>query len=200
MPVNRVVPVVLALALAGCGSIGAIGLSSPFNRSQPEAPEPALPAPTAPVESNNLPPVGGPTADATTPPAETLPNGADAATDTAALGGEPPAATAGAGASAAGGGRGGLTRTDLLGGWTISSGSDNCQLFMTLTSWTGGFRASTRGCSGDLLKSISAWNLDGTQVVLAGANGAPIARLSSSGNSRFAGQTEGGTTPVTFYR
>ncbi len=38
-------------------------------------------------------------------------------------------------------------RTDLLGGWTIASSGNSCQLFMTLTSWTGGYRASTRGCA-----------------------------------------------------
>jgi hypothetical protein len=98
------------------------------------------------------------------------------------------------------GGAGGLGRTDLLGGWTIASGGDSCQLFMTLTSWTGGYRASTRGCSNGILKSISAWNLDGKQVILAGTGGAPVARLSSSGNNRFDGHAEGGGGSVTFYR
>ncbi|MEQ8698752.1 MAG: AprI/Inh family metalloprotease inhibitor [Bauldia litoralis] len=90
-------------------------------------------------------------------------------------------------------------RTDLLGGWTIASSGESCQLFMTLTSWTGGYRASTRGCSSDMLKSISAWNLQGSQVVLAGQGGTPIARLQSSGGSRFDGSAEGGGA-VSFYR
>ena len=90
-------------------------------------------------------------------------------------------------------------RTDLLGGWTISASGDSCQLFMTLTSWTGGYRASTRGCSSDVLKSISAWNLQGSQVVLAGQGGSPVATLNSSGNNRFDGQTGGGV-PVSFFR
>ena len=71
---------------------------------------------------------------------------------------------------------------------------------MTLTTWTGGYRASTRGCSNAALKAISAWNLDGKQVVLVGTSGAPVARLSSSGNNRFDGRTETGGAPVTFYR
>jgi hypothetical protein len=95
---------------------------------------------------------------------------------------------------------GDLGRTDLLGGWTITSGGDSCQLFMTLTSWTGGYRASTRGCNNETLKSISAWNLQGKQVVLAGQGGTPIAHLSSSGGNRFDGQTEAQGTAVTFYR
>jgi hypothetical protein len=94
---------------------------------------------------------------------------------------------------------GALGRTDLLGGWTIASSGDSCQLFMTLTSWTGGYRASTRGCSSDVLKSISAWNLSGSQVVLAGSGGSPVATLFSAGGSRFDGQTGQGA-PVSFYR
>ena len=71
---------------------------------------------------------------------------------------------------------------------------------MTLTSWTGGYRASTRGCQSPALKSISAWSLSGSQVVLAGASGAPVARLSSAGGNRFNGQIEGGAAAVSFYR
>jgi hypothetical protein len=95
---------------------------------------------------------------------------------------------------------GGLGRTDLLGGWTITSSGDSCQLFMTLTSWTGGYRASTRGCNSDVLKSISAWNLQSGQVVLAGQGGKPLAHLASSGTNRFDGQVDGQAAAVTFYR
>ena len=49
-----------------------------------------------------------------------------------------------------------------------------------------------------LLKSISAWNLQGEQVVLAGQGGSPLAHLASSGNNRFDGQANG--QGVTFYR
>ena len=69
---------------------------------------------------------------------------------------------------------------------------------MTLTTWTGGYRASTRGCNGNLLKSISAWNLQGSEVVLSGQGGAPVARLSSTGGNRFEGQASG--QPISFYR
>ncbi len=73
----------------------------------------------------------------------------------------PPAGSDSASLDAPGAGAGTISRTDLLGGWTITTQGDSCQLFMTLTSWTGGYRASTRGCNGNLLKSISAWNLQG---------------------------------------
>jgi hypothetical protein len=113
---------------------------------------------------------------------------------------QPLAPPGGADAQTAPPAAGGLGRTDLLGGWTISTSADSCQLFMTLTSWTGGYRASTRGCSSDLLKSIAAWDLDGSQVVLAGQGGAPVARLQSSGNNRFDGSATGDAGVVTFYR
>ncbi len=184
MPFRRFVPLALALALAGCGSVGAIGLGPTPKSGQVQTAGGLPPA----VPSDQVPPGSARTASA-------VPAGP-------AGGAAGPTGDAGAGAapSAAGGGAGGLGRTDLLGGWTISSSGDSCQLFMTLTTWTGGYRASTRGCSNGVLKSISAWNLDGKQVVLAGAAGAPVARLSSSGNNRFDGRTEGGATPVTFYR
>ncbi len=189
MVLIRLTPLVLLLALAGCGSFGAISMPS-FKKSAEVAPgpEPIQPAPASPVETQALPPVDGAMPGGQV--AEALPNGVDAAgpamSDAQQPGAAPPA--------------GALGRTDLLGGWTIASSGDSCQLFMTLTSWTGGYRASTRGCTTDTLKSISAWSLDGKQVVLAGSGGTPVARLLAAGGNRFDGQTEGEGTPVSFYR
>ncbi|MEO8669242.1 MAG: AprI/Inh family metalloprotease inhibitor [Bauldia sp.] len=189
----RLVPVCLVLALAGCGSVGAISFPS-FGKKTAEADADTIsPAAVPPVEQSNLPPPpgAGQPQDGQATVAEALPNGADASGQTALPGTAPAPAPVASGS---------LGRTDLLGGWTIASSGDSCQLFMTLTSWTGGYRASTRGCTSDTLKSISAWNLEGKQVVLAGQGGVAVARLSSSGGNRFDGATEGGATPVTFYR
>ncbi|WP_421724888.1 AprI/Inh family metalloprotease inhibitor [Bauldia sp.] len=186
MPVNRFVPIALAVTLCGCGSIGAIGVS-PGNRNPP----PGQVAGGLPPPGGVAGPPGGAVIAEPLPPA-TAPGATTVAANAPPAGAAAPAAPAPAPSAS-------LGRTDLLGGWTIASSGESCQLFMTLTSWTGGYRASTRGCSSETLKSISAWNLQGQQVVLAGQGGTPVARLQSSGGSRFDGATEGGG-PVSFYR
>lgn len=90
-------------------------------------------------------------------------------------------------------------RTDLLGGWKLASGADNCMAFMTLTTWSGGYRANTRGCSAPVLSGISAWDLNGNQVVLKDGSGQTVAQLYSSESGRFDGQTATGA-PVSLYR
>ena len=187
MEFRHLVPVALVITLAGCGAIGAIGL--PWKRS-PDATAAGQPLPSAsavpPVDSTDLGPPGGTTVDS---------SGADAASQPLS---PPPTSDTALSAPTGSGVNGGLGRTDLLGGWTITTGTDSCQLFMTLTSWTGGYRASTRGCTDQLLKSIQAWNLQSGQVILAGQAGAPLAKLASSGNNRFDGQVNGQT--ISFYR
>jgi hypothetical protein len=180
----------MTLVLAGCGSIGAIGVPWKRDRAaQPQQVEP-LPAPTStePIQSSDL-----------SAPGQIDPN-TGLPVESSDLSTEPLAPPAGAQTSldAPGAGAGTVSRTDLLGGWTVVTQGDSCQLFMTLTSWTGGYRASTRGCNGPLLKSISAWNLQDGQVILAGKGGAPVARLTSSGNNRFDGQANGQV--ISFYR
>lgn len=199
MSLRRLAPVAFAAALAGCGSFGAIGLG-PMERAKPVQSDTLPPVASTPVEKSSLPPPPG--ATTTTAPPMTSNNvpppingqaGMPPPDTNTAMSAPPPSAP-----SKASGGE--LGRTDLLGGWTLSSGGENCQLFMTLTSWTGGYRASTRGCQSPVLKSISAWSLAGSEVVLSGANGAPVAHLSSGGGNRFNGQLDGRAAPVSFYR
>jgi hypothetical protein len=194
MALRIVLPVTLVIALAGCGSFGAIGL--PWKREKPDAVQP-LPAATSTVGSVQSSDIGAPGADGNVDSVGGLPADTGVAASDQPLAPPPGSQTAMTAPSGSGAG-GGLGRTDLLGGWTITSGTDSCQLFMTLTSWTGGYRASTRGCNSPLLKSISAWNLQGSDVILAGNGGAPVATLASSGNNRFDGQANG--QGVSFYR
>ena len=189
MAFKYIVPAAMVVALAGCGSVGAIGV--PWKRERPPVQAQLEPLPstaTTPVQSSDLGPPGGD---------PMIGDYGSDGTDIAMT--QPLAPPAGTTAPVMGSGvNGGLGRTDLLGGWTITSGGDSCQLFMTLTSWTGGYRASTRGCTNTTLKSIQAWNLRGSQVILAGQGGSPLATLASAGSNRFDGQANGQS--VSFYR
>ena len=82
--------------------------------------------------------------------------------------------------------------SDLAGGWRVSSGGSSCQLITSQTAWTGGFRASTRGCANPTLASIGAWNVNGRQVVLLDGEGTQIATLFGASKTQFNGQTTTG--------
>ena len=180
---HTLVTVAVTAALAsGCSWIS-FGNDEPRSR----APEPLAAVPSGSVTGATLPPPGGMTAPSTT---------SASPTGLAAL--DPAAQTAATTPSDAAGGAT-VGRTDLLGGWTISAAGDSCQLFMTLTTWAGGYRASTRNCKSAPLQTISAWNMEGNQVQLLNDAGTTIARLYPASKTQFNGQTEGGG-PVTVTR
>jgi len=193
----------LALSLAACGQVGAIGI--PLGGGTQSARATGQPtdfnqaAPTTAVQTGTLPAAGGydPGPVATPPPAGTPP------TTTTTPGPLPPPDAIGEPNQAgviAGNATAGLRSTDLIGGWTVTAGSDTCQLFMTLTAWTGGYRASTRDCSSSVLQSISAWSLNGSAVTLASADGTAIATLGGVSATRFEGQVIAGGLPIAFFR
>ncbi|WP_181700660.1 protease inhibitor Inh/omp19 family protein [Chthonobacter albigriseus] len=168
----------LALTLAGCGGYS----MSPA----PRGPAPLAPQPVAPVASQTLPPPGLP---------GSLPG---APTDVAIADPNAPAVPGAAAPVAAAPKE--VRKGDLSGGWTLASSGESCQLFMSLTTWSGGFRANTRGCASDELKSVGAWDLAGNDVVLKDASGSPVARLSATAATRFSGQTEVSKRGVQFFR
>jgi hypothetical protein len=153
----------------------------PFgNDDRAPAPAPLAPLAAAPAGSVSATPLPPPAGAAGQQPASGL-----AALDPALQGtatNPQPTATSGAA----------VGRTDLLGGWTISAAGDSCQLFMTLTTWSGGYRASTRNCKNPAIQKISAWNLEGNQVQLLDDSNATVARLYASSKTQYNGQTEGG--------
>jgi hypothetical protein len=134
--------VLLALGVTGCGRIG---LNDPLTSTQPSRTtyEPLPAAPTEPVTSSALPPpppVTGPTVSTATPvdPSQT---GQPTAGSAAGI----PVASANTRAEPVVNDKApAIGRGDLAGGWKITTPSDSCQLFMTLTSWSGGYRASTK--------------------------------------------------------
>jgi len=82
------------------------------------------------------------------------------------------------------------TQEAVLGQWALAGPSDSCQLFVTLTTWTGGHRASTRGCSSPELTSVGAWNIEGNLVVLKDNDGNPVARLAKTGETQYNGRLD----------
>lgn len=71
---------------------------------------------------------------------------------------------------------------------------------LSLTTWTGGFRASTRNCTNETLVAIGAWQLSGKQLTLLDATGNTISRLFASGPNRFDGTTESGGKAISAFR
>lgn len=185
----------LALTLAACGEVGAIGINL---GGGPQAAATGAPtdfnqaAPTTAVETGTLPPAAGYDPGPVAPPPATNPPDLLAPANAV---GEPNQA-----AMLAGNANVDVRSTDLLGGWTVTSGTDTCQLFMTLTAWTGGYRASTRDCASTTLQAISAWSLAGSTVTLASADGTALATLAAVAATRFEGQVIVGGTPIAFFR
>lgn len=85
-----------------------------------------------------------------------------------------------------------VSEDDLIGVWSASTPSATCSINLSLTTWTGGYRASTRNCGDVQLAALSAWSVEGRQVLLKGEDGAPLARLFRTGGTRYAGQLESG--------
>ncbi len=171
------VAVMVSAALAGCTRLGGDGPSRPRPLTQTDY-EPLPAAPTAPVTQGGalqpLPPLPGqPGVDPNAPPPPPGPQAALTPT-------KPSAST---------GGGGTINRTDLLGSWKVTSSADSCQLSTSLTSWAGGYRASSRGCTSSDLVKISAWVVQGNQVILKGSDGSTAATLTSAGPERFSGTT-----------
>ena len=171
MRMTPFVSLAIVLTLTACSS-------SRFDTRS--GPAPLSPQPTGRVSAQPLPPPVTPDAAALEAPTEVAVAEAPAVQD-------PATATE-------------VRKADLSGGWTIASAGENCQLFMNLTTWTGGYRANTRGCTSDELKSVGAWDLNGKEVVLKDASGSPVARLYASSTTRFSGQTVVSSRGVQVFR
>ncbi|MFD2239209.1 protease inhibitor Inh/omp19 family protein [Aureimonas populi] len=162
-------------ALAGCQQTAPTFGGG--QRPAAQSPAPLTPAPQGQVYSNQLPPPPAPTAPATPPVAD------------ASAPGAAPVQSASAGP---------VTREGLVGAWRVSSGGGNCQIFMALTQWTGGYRAASRGCPGQVA-DVSAWDVSGSQVVLKDSGGGTVATLNNAGGTRYEGSTTGGQQ-ISLYR
>ncbi len=149
------------------------------SRSYSAAPLPATP--TTPVGQNELQPL-----DPLATPSATAADGTQVDGTVVASVAEPSGAVE-------------VGRSDMAGGWKIASGADNCMAFMALTTWTGGYRANTRGCATPELSGVAAWDLKGKQVVLKDGSGGVVAQLYATSAEQFSGQTSSGAA-ISLYR
>jgi Protease inhibitor Inh len=178
------------LFLAGCQSARLDGVTT-----QP-APAPLPAAPAGTVQQGTLAPVGttiAPVAKGTEFPNAPVNPNAPVAGTVAPMTPKTPATTqvASAGGPA-------VSEDALVGAWKVTTAGSSCQMFMAKTKWSGGFRAASRGCPGDAA-AVSAWTVNGSQVVLKDSNGNQVATLFSSGGTRFDGTTKGGQ-PISLSR
>ncbi|MCO4317376.1 protease inhibitor Inh/omp19 family protein [Phyllobacterium sp. 21LDTY02-6] len=165
------------LAIAAVGVVLAGCQSSRVDDSQgmPSAPAPLQPAPSGSVSQSQLPPPGQfPTAPTTG--AAAAPGGAQPGTQVAAL---PPENAPD------------ITASSVAGVWNASMGGQSCKIATPQTKFGQGYRAGPLRCPGELA-NLSSWSVSGKQLVLYDAAGGTVARLYSSGGSRFDGQTSGG--------
>ncbi|MEP1441703.1 MAG: AprI/Inh family metalloprotease inhibitor [Hyphomicrobiales bacterium] len=167
-------------------------------------PAPLKPAPIAPVSSSTLTPVGAASSAASSAASAAQTATASASSQVQDLQAIPTLSTP----------RTGVTRVQtvsvspsidfgrnaVLGAWNVSTSADTCALNLSLTTWTGGFRASTRKCSTSQLTDIGAWNVAGKQLSLFNRTGGLIARLVVSGDNRFDGTTESGGSSISVFR
>lgn len=165
------IAVAVAALLGGCQrtSFGSMN-------TQPR-PAPLMPAPVGGVETGQLPPPVTPGPNefpaAPTAPAQTAPQVAAANAPE-------------------------LTREALIGRWSAGTGGSTCDVFLSLTKWTGGYRAASRGCVGDAA-TITAWDVQGKQVILSDSAGNQVARLYQSAGERYDGSTASGQ-PISLSR
>ncbi|GGA35915.1 AprI/Inh family metalloprotease inhibitor [Pelagibacterium lentulum] len=197
--VSLAVVVSAGLVLAGCSPTG-MGRGAP--QPQTNMPAPITPVQTGTVQATDLPPIGGQASaspSVSTGSALYDPSSQPGQATGMVSGGQTnvvPAISDVAGTGGTIGGRnlaGGLTMENMIGGWTITAGAEQCRLNLTYTAKgaTGRYRASTPACSQPTLAEVTSWQLLGSQVQLYNEADELVGTLLRSGD-RFVGTLAGG--------
>lgn len=194
--VSLAVVVSAGLVLAGCSPTG-MGRSAP--QPQTSMPAPITPVQTGSVQSTDLPPIGGQASASPSVSSGSVLYDPSGQAPGMVSGGQTnvvPAIGDVASTGSSVGGRnlaGGLTMENMIGGWTITAGAEQCRLNLTYTAKgaTGRYRASTPGCNQPTLAEVTSWQLLGTQVQLYNEADELVGTLLRSGD-RFVGTLAGG--------
>ncbi|WP_206455838.1 protease inhibitor Inh/omp19 family protein [Aurantimonas marina] len=177
----------------------AAGCSRSMPSFESSGPAPLTPAPRQQVAARQLPPPPPPAAPSTSQNSpfesetDVMANETDQTGQNASVDGSTNQETKVASVSS-----GPISRNSVLGAYKVTTTGGNCQIILSLTKWTGGYRAASRGCPG-AVADVSAWDVSGNQVVLKDSGGSNVANLSSSGGSRYEGRTKSGQ-PISLYR
>ncbi len=174
MSASKITKLLILLSLSGVALSGCTQTRFGGNSSQPAS---LTPTPVGVVEAKELEPAN---------PGDQLTTD-QTATDTTL---EPDIKIAAAPPPADGGKE--VTREALVGAWQVNTGGSQCQLFLSLTKWSGGYRAASRGCAAAALSDVQAWDVKGKQVILVNSTGGTAARLYRSANARYDGSTAAG--------
>lgn len=172
----------IALALAGCQS-------DRFTRLDTRQPAPLAPAPSGTVTASQLPPPAQP---GTTDPSQfpEAPN-TTAAAERPAQEGEDRMASLQQSAPE-------ITTGSVAGVWNANVAGQSCRVATPQTRFGQGYRAGPLRCPAPL-DGVKSWNVSGSQLALYDDGGNVLARLYSSGGSRFDGQTSSGQ-PISLSR
>ncbi|MFN4274032.1 MAG: protease inhibitor Inh/omp19 family protein [Aliihoeflea sp.] len=169
----------VALVLAGC-------TSERFSRVDTRAPAPLMAAPTGPVQTGQLPPPVQPgTTDASQFPA---PPGQEDS-EFGRFGDDENGGTQVASLPPQGARE--ITAGSVAGVWNATVAGQGCRIATPQTRFGEGFRAGPLRCPAPL-DQVKSWNVSGSQLMLYDENGSTLARLFSSADGRFEGQTTTG--------
>jgi predicted small secreted protein len=169
-----------ALALGGCTSSRFAGgpVASARAATPAPEPEPIEAVPSGPMSSEPLPPLAGDPAIA-------------GGTEVAAL---PPAAAPAPAPTPSPAGR-----SQLVGGWTASTGAGaSCRVQLSSSPALDLYRASATGCGGDLAR-VNAWDFRDGEVYLYQQGGTVAARL-RGGSGGLSGVIAKSGAPLTLAR
>lgn len=168
-----------ALAVLAVATLFAAGCQSErFASLDTRTPEPLPAAPSGTVVSGTLPPPTGPSSDPTQfPAAPGSTPGTQVAAAPAASG--PPTGAAD------------VAPSNVAGVWTATVAGQSCKVATPQTKFGAGFRAGPLRCPAPL-DGVKSWNVAGKQLTLYDEGGGTLARLYSTSEGQFNGQTSSG--------
>ncbi len=172
------------IAAMAVAAVLATGCNSTRLSSMNTQAEPLEAVPSGQVTSNALPP---PSAPGTTDPSA-FPTAPGASTTVASL---PPTAEPNANAPD-------LSAGSVAGVWNATVSGQSCKVATPQTKFGAGFRAGPLRCPAPV-DGVKSWNVAGKQLSLYDESGSVLARLYSSGPSKFDGQTSTGL-PISLSR